>query len=147
VEARWNVVLGCDPRHIARMDLHRVLFRERRPGVADSELDWYMSDNRVRRIGVSEADIHPHLEARMRQRGVTLKEIERTLNEGWEAQDAKAGTGGKVLIFPHQGEWEGQFFEEKEVSVYYRTVGEKTLILTVKARYGRDFPRGGSHES
>lgn len=95
---------------------------------------------------MSEANVHPHLQTRMRQRGVTLEEIERTLNEGWEAQDVKAGTRGKVLIFPHQTEWEGQFFEEKEVSVYYRSVGEETVILTVKARYGRDFPRGGPHE-
>jgi hypothetical protein len=28
----------------------------------------------------------------MQQRGITRQEIERTLNEGWEATDAKPGT-------------------------------------------------------
>ncbi len=79
----------------------------------------------------------------MHQRGVASAQIERTLNEGWEAKDAKPGTRGKVLVFPYQKEWEGQFFEEKEITVYYKTVGEEVMILTVKARYGKGFPRGG----
>ena len=33
------------------------------------------------------------------------------------------------------------FYEEKEVSVYYREVGDERVILTTKARYGKDFPR------
>jgi len=77
----------------------------------------------------------------MLQRGVTQEEIERTLNEGWEASDAKPGTLGKVLVFPYQAEWEGQFFEEKEVTVYYKVVGERLVLLTAKARYGKGFPR------
>lgn len=94
---------------------------------------------------ISEADLHPHLRTRMLQRGVTLEEIEHTLNEGWEAQDAKPGTRGKVRIFPYNREWEGAWFEEKEVSVYYRTMGQALVVLTVKARYGRDFPKGTVH--
>ena len=43
-------------------------------------------------IEISEADLHPHLKARMSQRGITIEEIERVLNEGWEATDAKPGT-------------------------------------------------------
>jgi hypothetical protein len=79
----------------------------------------------------------------MLQRGVTLAEIERTLNEGWEAQDAKPGTIGKVLVLPYRKEWEGRSFEEKEVTAYYKTtVGENIVLLTVKARYGKDFPKG-----
>ena len=78
----------------------------------------------------------------MSQRGITQEEIERTLNEGWEATDAKPGTLGKVMVFPYGAEWEGQFYEEKEVSVYYKSVGEHLVLLTVKARYGKDFPRG-----
>lgn len=77
---------------------------------------------------------------------MTLGEIERTLNEGWKAQDAKSGTKGKVLVFPYQKDWEGQFFEEKEVSVYYKIAGGEIVILTVKARYGKDFPREECHE-
>jgi hypothetical protein len=91
---------------------------------------------------LTEEDLHPHLKARMQQRGVTKQEIERTLNEGWKATDAKPGTLGKVMVFSYQAEWEGQFYEEKEVTVYYKIVDEHLILLTVKARYGKNFPRG-----
>jgi len=55
---------------------------------------------------VKEADIHPHLQARMRQRGVTREEIESTINSGWHTADAKQGTLGKVMVFPYEKEWE-----------------------------------------
>ena len=91
---------------------------------------------------VTQADLHAHLQARMRQRGVTLEEIERTMTEGWGATDAKAGTEGKVMVFQYGAEWEGQVHQEKEVTVYYKSVGhEGIVLLTVKARYGRGFPR------
>jgi len=54
-------------------------------------------------IEISEADLHPHLKARMSQRGITIEEIERVLNEGWEATDAKPGTLGKVFVFLYNG--------------------------------------------
>jgi hypothetical protein len=92
-------------------------------------------------IRVAEADLHPHLQARMHQRGVSREEIERTLNEGWEATDAKPGILGKVKIFLYQPEWEGRFYEEKEVTVYYKAVDTTVLLLTAKARYGQGFPR------
>jgi hypothetical protein len=55
----------------------------------------------------------------MRQRGIgiTLEEIEQTLNDGWEAADAKPGTFGKVMVFPNAAEWEGHFYPEKEECV------------------------------
>jgi len=91
---------------------------------------------------VTQADLHAHLEARMRQRGVTWEEIERTMAEGWEAADAKPGTQGKVMVFQYEAEWEGQVHQEKEVTVYYKPVGyEDIVLLAVKARYGRGFPR------
>lgn len=71
-------------------------------------------------IRISDADLHPHLLARMVQRGITKDEIEKTLNEGWEADDSKPGTYGKVLVLPYHRVWEGEFFEEKEVRVYTR---------------------------
>ncbi|WP_448601249.1 DUF4258 domain-containing protein [Thermoflexus hugenholtzii] len=73
-----------------------------------------------RRLRITEAHLHPHLRTRMHQRGITLEEIERVMNEGWEAPDAKPGTWGRVLVFPYGREWEGQYFEEKEVRVYYK---------------------------
>ena len=93
------------------------------------------------RIRVLEADLHPHLKARMQQRGITRQEIEHVLNEGWKAGDAKTGTLGKVLVFAYRGEWEGQFYYEKEVTVYYKVTEGEIRLLTAKARYGKDFPR------
>jgi len=93
------------------------------------------------RIRITDADLHPHLRARMHQRGISREEIERTLNEGWEASDAKSGTLGKVLVFPYEKEWEGQFYEEKEVTVYYKLAAEGIILLTAIARYGKGFPR------
>jgi hypothetical protein len=94
------------------------------------------------RVQVSEADLHPHLKARMRQRGITRQEIERVLNGGWEASDAKTGTLGRVLVVPYEAEWEGQFYQEKEVTAYYKVTEKGIVVLTAKARYGGDFDRG-----
>ena len=90
-------------------------------------------------IQITEEDLHPHLTARMLQRGVTLEEIERTLNNGWEASDAKHGTLGKVMAFPYHQEWEGRSYEEKEVTVYYKIVDDHIVLLTAKTRYGKGF--------
>ncbi|MCD6169640.1 MAG: DUF4258 domain-containing protein [Candidatus Latescibacteria bacterium] len=92
-------------------------------------------------IRLTEGDLHPHLRARMYQRGVTQEDIERTLKEGWEATDTKPVTSGKLMVFPYEAEWEGQFCQEKEVTVYYKVVGETITLLTVKARYDKAFPR------
>ena len=96
---------------------------------------------------ITDSDLHPHLRARMRQRGVTREEIEKTLNEGWRSPDARPGTLGKVLVFPYHKEWEGRFYEEKEVTLFYKDLGDKIVILTVIARYGRGFAKGGNDES
>jgi len=69
-------------------------------------------------------------------------EVQRALNEGWEAIDAKPGTFGKVMVFPFNAEWEGRFHEQKEVTVYCKETDQGLVLLTVKARYGRGFPRG-----
>ena len=90
---------------------------------------------------IRSSDLHPHLLARMRQRGVTVEEMEETLNHGWEASDVKPGTTGKVMVFDYEAEWEGQFYQEKEVTVYYKVTGAEVILLTTKARYGHRFPR------
>ena len=52
------------------------------------------------------------------------------------------------MVFPYHAEWEGRFYEEKEVTVYYRRRTDDALaLLTVKARYGKIFPEETSHES
>ena len=45
-------------------------------------------------------------------------------------------------MFPYEAEWEGQFYHEKEVTVYYKVTDEGLILLTAKARYGQGFPRG-----
>jgi hypothetical protein len=99
------------------------------------------SDKGEREWQITQADLHPHLRARMDQRGLTLEEIEHTLNSGWAASDAKRGTQGKVFVFEYRTEWLGRFFEEKEVTVYYKIVSDTIVLLTAKARYGERFPR------
>lgn len=77
----------------------------------------------------------------MRQRGVALDEIEEAMNAGWTAADAKPGMCGKTMVFAYAAEWEGKSYPEKEVTVYYRVIEGKIVVLTVKARYGSSFPR------
>jgi len=89
------------------------------------------------KIKIKESDIHPHIKARMLQRGISITEIEETINKGWGADDAKEGTIGKVFVFPYKEEWEGKFFEEKEVTVYYKYKAERFVLLSAKARYGK----------
>jgi len=92
-------------------------------------------------IVVSENEIHVHLRARMVQRGIVKEEIERVLNDGWNADDAVEGTFGKVFVFAVRGQWQGKYFEEKEVTVYYKYVEKQLVLLTAKARYGMTFQR------
>ena len=98
-------------------------------------------ERRGEEVWVSEADLHPHLLARMRQRGVSAEEMGRTLRDGWPATDAKPGTLGRSLVFPYEAEWEGESYREKEVTVYYKRTDQGVVLLTVKGRYGQEFPR------
>jgi len=91
---------------------------------------------------ITEADLYPHLIARMNQRGVRLEEIQRMMNDGWQAADAKQGTLGKVLVFPYATEWEEQFYREKEVTVYYKMIGKAVVLLTVKHDMNRVSRKG-----
>lgn len=90
---------------------------------------------------ISEKDIHAHLADRMRERGVTLEEVCITLKSGWPADDVKKGTCGKVYVFEYGKKWVGKVFAEKEVSVYYKEIEGRIMVLTVKARYGSNFHR------
>jgi len=61
--------------------------------------------------------------------------------KNFETDDAKLGTLGKVVVLPYNGPWESEFFEEKEVRVYYKVINDTIMLLTVKARYGKGFPK------
>ena len=94
-------------------------------------------------VVISEADLHPHIRARMNQRGISLEELQITMSEGWDAEDAKEGTVGKVFVFPYNSYWEGKYFEKKEVTVYFKHKDKELVLLTAKARYGREFDMRG----
>lgn len=85
------------------------------------------------------SNFHPHVRGRMLQRGITRREIEKVLSDDWEADDSKQGTFGKVFVFSYEKDWEGVYFEEKEVRVYYKLAGGEFTLLTVVARYGKGF--------
>lgn len=86
---------------------------------------------------IKESDLHPHIKARMLERGISLKEIRETLEKGRDSKDARVGTSGKVLIYAYNAKWEGKFFEEKEITVYYKYKRGEMVLLTAKARYGK----------
>ena len=97
---------------------------------------------------IAENDVHPHLAARMLERGITLEEINATLKDGWSAKDVKEGTFGKVYVFEYEKKWLGKVFAEKEVSIYYKVIDGRIILLTAKARYGYNFSRKeGIHEA
>jgi len=98
---------------------------------------------KMENIKFKATDFHSHLKSRMLQRGVTTEEVELTIKDGWKADDAKTGTEGKLFVFPYNREWEGKYFAEKEVTVYYKFIKGKILLLTVKSRYGENFLKGG----
>ena len=45
-------------------------------------------------ITIEESDIHAHIKTRMQQRGISVQEIEKTINTGWAAEDAQEETFG-----------------------------------------------------
>jgi hypothetical protein len=70
--------------------------------------------------------------------------IQTALDEGWQATNARERTYGKTFVFEYAKEWEGSFYAEKEVTVYYKPNQDGIILLTVIARYGDGFKRGGS---
>ena len=94
----------------------------------------------MKKSNITYDHLHPHLRARMRQRGISLEEINLTLAEGWETGEAKPGTFGKVKVFLYNKVWEGRMYKEKEVTVFYKITQSKDIILlTALARYGEHF--------
>ncbi len=86
------------------------------------------------KIKLRDSDLHPHIIKRMQERGVTRKEIEETLEKGTGVDDARAGTLGKVYVFPYRKKWIGRLFEEKEVRVYYKYIRDKITLLSKLAK-------------
>lgn len=87
-------------------------------------------------------EFHHHILDRMRQRGVTEAQVALVLESGWFGNDARTGSHVKVMVFSFDAMWEGRFYEEQEVAVYFKKAGAEIMLLTVKCRYGKGFPRG-----
>lgn len=77
----------------------------------------------------------------MEQRGITENEVREVFRGGWPASNAKPGTHGRTLVFAYEAQWEGAYYEEKEVTVYFKKEDEDLVLLPAIARYGNDFPR------
>jgi hypothetical protein len=95
---------------------------------------------------ITDDHFHFHLRRRMEQRGITKEEVCETVQRGWMSLDAKPGTHGRTLVFTYDARWEGTHYEEKEVTVYFKTDEDRLILLTAIARYGSDFSRH-PHES
>lgn len=89
-------------------------------------------------------DFHDHIRKRLITRGISESEVRSVLEHGWPGTDAQPSTGCRVLVFPYNDTWEGRHHQEKEVTVYFKVVNDALVLLTAKARYGSNFPKGDS---
>jgi hypothetical protein len=77
-----------------------------------------------------------HARERMFERGVNRQEITITLEE----QNFTLGRGGRKIkekVFEYNKAWLGEEYPEKKVKIVYVEEGEKLVVLTVIASYGR----------
>lgn len=87
-------------------------------------------------------DFSEHFRTRMARRGATPQEVEETLAHGWPCGDARPGAECRVAVFRFEADWEGRWFAEKELTVYFKYDGDQFIFVTLKTRYGAGFPRG-----
>lgn len=87
-----------------------------------------------------------HIAGRMVKRGATREDVEATVAAGWPCDDARAGRECRTLVSEYNAVWDGKWYAEKEVTVYYVREGDRLILVTVNTRYGSGFPRGGHDE-
>jgi hypothetical protein len=93
---------------------------------------------------VASFEVHPHLQTRLELRGISVAEVEEVLRVGWPGGKPRPGNSAVVHVFGYEAEWNGRWFAEKEVTVYFKETDEGRMVLTAMARYGDGFPRGGA---
>lgn len=71
-------------------------------------------------------DYHEHVRSRMLRRGVTEADVEHTLDLGWPCSDADAGRNCKTFVFEFNADYDGRWYAEKEVTVYYTEANGRT---------------------
>ena len=78
--------------------------------------------------------IHPHAEDRMKERGITSREIEETIERG-ESFGAKFGREGFRRNFSFEGMWRGRTFATKQVEVIALWEKDSYIVITARAKY------------
>jgi hypothetical protein len=76
-----------------------------------------------------------HATAQMRERGVSESEVVQTLQSGIELP-AKLGRSLALQVFSAGYRHRGVYYPEKEVRVIHKEEFQRTVVITVLARYG-----------
>lgn len=75
-----------------------------------------------------------HALERMEERGASRHEVRETIREG-ESFDARHGRTAFRRTFLFEGEWNGTYYENKELTVYAADDGGDWIVVTVISRY------------
>ena len=78
------------------------------------------------------------VEGKLALRVVSHGEVLETLASGVPGE-AHSGREARVRVFPFHAQWEGRFYDEKQVRVIFREEAGDVIVVSVIARYGR-FP-------
>jgi hypothetical protein len=74
-----------------------------------------------------------HALERMEERGGSRHEVRMAIREG-EASDARHGRTEFTYTFPFEDEWNGTYYEHKELTVYAADDGGDWIVVTVISR-------------
>ena len=77
---------------------------------------------------------HPHALERMKERGGSEDEVRSTVEHG-ERFPAKFGRIGFRRNFRCGREWQGRYYQHKQVEAYATQEGSEWLVITVIIRY------------
>ncbi len=77
-----------------------------------------------------------HAIERMRSRGASKSEVEKTILYGSEIP-AKVGRKAKEMVFNYGKSWLGMVYPEKKVVAIYVEEGNEIVVITVKVFYGK----------
>jgi hypothetical protein len=79
--------------------------------------------------------IDPHTLERAEERGVNEEEIREVLDSGFVVP-GKYLRFGKAKIFEFKREWQGKFYQQKRVEVFYTIERDVIITVTVYVFYG-----------
>lgn len=79
-------------------------------------------------------NIHPHAAERAAERGASKEEIVQTILSG-ETFPAKHGRAGFRRNFNFAEEWNGRYFQFKQIEAFAVKEGNNWLVITVIVKY------------